>query len=102
MAILFSLNFVAVAKSDGERIPCRIVIDEPTKMAPPFAAYEARMVLEGPEGFSRTMRGAHRFQVLELALFAIRTVLSLNARRWTYEDLDGAPLDFSYDGPDRD
>ncbi|HRD46133.1 MAG TPA: hypothetical protein PLF78_06585 [Caulobacter sp.] len=102
MAILFSLTFVAVAKADGERIQCRIAVDEPTKMAPPYAAYEARIVLEGPDGFSRMMRGAHPFQVLELALFAIRTVLSLNARRWIYEDLAGAPLDFSYEGPDRD
>lgn len=100
MSVLFSLNFIAVSRTGGKRVPCRMTIDQPTRMAPPFAAYEARMVLEGPEGFSRTMRGAHPFQVLELALFAIRTVLSLNARRWTYESLDGTPLDFSYQWPD--
>lgn len=98
----FEMNFIAVSKSSGHSVPCRIAIGTPRKMAGLSGAYEASLILEGPEALSREMKGAHPFQVLELAMFAVRTVLAFNATEWTYESTDGQPLDFSYSWPDTD
>jgi hypothetical protein len=97
---LFAIDFVARSKDGNEKLACRIEIDHPERMPAPFSIYRGHISLSGPEPFSMEMKGAHPLQFLEMALFTIRTVLASEARYWSYEDLSGEKLDFSYKGPE--
>ena len=95
----FDLEFTSIAKSDGRRVPSRIHIGDPLCLERPLTGFGAEVSVKGPEDFSLQAKGAHALQVLEVAFFVARTVLSTNSARWRYESQTGEPLDFSYEWP---